>query len=138
MNIKAVFSDIDGTLLNSHHQITPLTKEAIENLQKRKNIKFVVVSGRSPSIIYSLLHKNDLNCPIISYNGGLIYSENRKLLYEKGMPYSTAIEIIDYIKVNHFELKWSLYSFERCFKPSTIHLLSKNSVVHYILCICNS
>lgn len=35
MNIKAIFSDIDGTLLNSQHQITPSTKEAILNLQKK-------------------------------------------------------------------------------------------------------
>ena len=36
MNIKAIFSDIDGTLLNSQHKITPSTKEAIQNLQKKK------------------------------------------------------------------------------------------------------
>ena len=137
MNIKAVFSDIDGTLLNSQHQITHSTKKAIENLQK-KNIKFVIVSGRCPSIIYSMLHKNSLICPIISYNGALILSEDQKQIYEKGMPYKFAIEIINYIRENHFELKWSLYSFGRCFKPSTIHLLSKDSTVHYILCICNS
>ncbi|KAK8838505.1 hypothetical protein M9Y10_033133 [Tritrichomonas musculus] len=137
MDIKAIFSDIDGTLLNSQRQMTPSTKEAIQNVQK-KNIKFVLVSGRCPSIIYSILHKNLLSCPIISYNGGLILSENQKLIYEKGMTYKTAIDIINYIQENHFELKWSLYSFERCFKPSTIHLLPKNSTVHYILCICNS
>lgn len=137
MNIKAIFSDIDGTLLNSQHQITPSTKEAILNLQK-KNIKFVLVSGRCPSIIYSIMRKYMINCPIISYNGALILSEDQKRLYDKGMTYKTAMEIINYIHENHFELKWSLYSFERCFKASTIHLLSKDSIVHYILCICNS
>ncbi|MFC2331403.1 MAG: HAD family hydrolase, partial [Treponema sp.] len=50
----AVFCDIDGTLLNSEHKITPLTLEAIKLLQK-KEIKFTIVSARSPTCIFPIL-----------------------------------------------------------------------------------
>ncbi|MGP1576135.1 MAG: HAD hydrolase family protein [Treponema sp.] len=42
MNIASVFSDIDGTLLNSNHKITPLTLNAITHLQ-RKGVKMSLI-----------------------------------------------------------------------------------------------
>ena len=47
---KAVFSDIDGTLLTSEHIVSTATIEAIASLQK-KNIPFVIISSRSASCI---------------------------------------------------------------------------------------
>ena len=41
---KAVFSDIDGTLLTSEHIVSTATIEAIASLQK-KNIPFVIISS---------------------------------------------------------------------------------------------
>lgn len=51
---KAVFSDIDGTLLTSEHIVSTATIEAIASLQK-KNIPFVIISSRSASCIYPIL-----------------------------------------------------------------------------------
>ena len=45
---QIVFSDVDGTLLNDHHEITFLTRKAILELESKK-IPFVIVSARSPS-----------------------------------------------------------------------------------------
>ena len=44
---RIVFSDVDGTLLNSRQEITPLTERAIKAL-KEKGIPFVITSARSP------------------------------------------------------------------------------------------
>lgn len=55
---KIIFSDIDGTLLNSEHKITPLTQSAIQKL-KEKNLPFVIISARSPSGIYPILQEYD-------------------------------------------------------------------------------
>ena len=68
---QVVFSDVDGTLLNDQHCITPLTLLAIEKIQKQ-GIPFVIVSARSPSGIYPILKENNFTCPIICYGGGLI------------------------------------------------------------------
>lgn len=47
-DIKIVFSDVDGTLLNSQQEITPRTLHALKTLHEKK-ILFVIISARSPS-----------------------------------------------------------------------------------------
>ena len=47
-DLKIVFSDVDGTLLDSRQEITPRTLRALKLLQK-KEIPFVIISARSPS-----------------------------------------------------------------------------------------
>lgn len=44
---KAVFSDIDGTLLNTSHQIPEKTREKIMDMNCH-GIPFVLVSARMP------------------------------------------------------------------------------------------
>ena len=71
MDLEIVFSDVDGTLLNSEHKMLDGTKYAIQKLQK-KDIPFVIISARSPSGIYPILEENGFSCPIICYSGALI------------------------------------------------------------------
>ena len=54
MDLEIVFSDADGTLLNSEHKMLEGTKYAIQKLQE-KDIPFVIISARSPSGIYPIL-----------------------------------------------------------------------------------
>ena len=110
MNVQAVFCDIDGTLLNDEHEMTSSTKLAIQNLQN-KNIRFVLVSGRSPPGIYSVIHSNSFKFPIISFNGAIVLDENKKILFQKGMTHQMASEIINYIQENNFDLVWNVFSF---------------------------
>ena len=102
MEYKIVFSDVDGTLLNSSHLILPSTLTAIEEL-KRRNIEFVIVSARSPSGIYPILERSEFVCPIICYSGALILDKNRTPLYSTGFCKSKGKKIIDYIELNQKE-----------------------------------
>lgn len=80
MNIKAIFFDIDGTLLDSRtHKINDSTIEAFK-LLKKKDIKLFIASGRS----YNMLH--DSKIPLeyfdgyICNNGASIYDKDFNLL----------------------------------------------------------
>ena len=53
-----IFSDIDGTLLNSQGKISPGTLAAIRTLEE-KGIPFVISSGRGPTGIYPILDEKD-------------------------------------------------------------------------------
>ena len=46
-HIRLIISDIDGTILNDHHQIDPQLAALIPDL-KREEIPFVLASARSP------------------------------------------------------------------------------------------
>lgn len=54
MSIKLVAIDLDGTLLNSQHQITPAVKEAVIQA-KNKGVRVVLASGRPFSGIFPYL-----------------------------------------------------------------------------------
>ncbi|WP_238138401.1 MULTISPECIES: HAD family hydrolase [Glaesserella] len=45
---KAIFSDIDGTLITSDHKISPKTEFAIKNVLAQ-GVPFILVSARPPS-----------------------------------------------------------------------------------------
>jgi len=86
MEYKMIFLDLDGTLVNSKHEIMPKTKEALLKAQS-KGIKVVLASGRPTPGMVSLaqeleLEKNDGY--ILSYNGGCIIScKTGEIVYNK-------------------------------------------------------
>ena len=152
--IKIIFSDVDGTLLNSAHVVTPLTRRTILEL---KDIPFVIVSARSPSGIYPIQKKNGFEGPIISYSGALIQDEKRRIIYQQGMETSLAEEILRFIESEKLPLTWCLYSGDQWIvkdksdpkvrreeaiveaqaQEGTVHSVPDGGSVHKILCICD-
>ena len=151
---RIVFSDIDGTLLNEQHQMTPLTRQASLDLQP--DIPFVIVSARSPSGIYPILKEYQFYCPIIAYSGALILDDKRNIIYEKAMKLNDVKAIIDYIEKQNYDLSWNLYAYDQWFvkdkndpriiqeeqivKASSLEIdlfTCDISCVHKILCICH-
>lgn len=69
---KLVFSDVDGTLLRPDGTLSDRTKSTIEKLKER-DIPFTLVSARSPQEMFALYEMLELDSPVVSYNGGLIF-----------------------------------------------------------------
>ena len=80
MQYKAIFSDMDGTLLNSQHQISLRTEQAIKSIL-RKGIPFIPVSARPPYAITPYTDQLQTNLPIICYSGALILDQDLNELY---------------------------------------------------------
>lgn len=153
---QIVFSDVDGTLLNDHHEITFLTRKAILELESKK-IPFVIVSARSPSGIFSILKKYNIKGTIIAYSGALIIDSKLDIIYTQSMNVNYAVNIIKYLEKEHFDLSWCVYSFDQWLvkncndsriqneenivkvksQQTTIDQLSQLTAIHKILCICN-
>lgn len=96
MKYKCIFSDIDGTLLNSQHQITPKTKAKIKTLHE-KNIPFILVSARMPQGMSYLQDELGIHDPMICYGGGLILDQN-EIIYSKKIDASTVDQLIKLIQ----------------------------------------
>lgn len=109
MSYKIVFSDVDGTLLDSEHRVLPGTLAAIRQLQMQ-GIPFVIISARSPAGIYPILKENHFTCPIIAYSGALILDEDRKVLYSDDFEKETAVRVIDFIEENQMDCTWNIYT----------------------------
>ena len=70
--IRLVASDMDGTLLNRYGKVSPRNAAAIETLQ-RKNIGFMVCTGRSYEDANTPLLEAGISCDIICMNGAAVF-----------------------------------------------------------------
>lgn len=109
---QIIFSDIDGTLINSEYQVSEKTKLAICNAVKNGKL-FVPISARMPKAIQPIIDTIGISSPIISYNGALIQDEDGSVLLSQTMKTELAIEICQFI-ANHCEtVAWNVYSYHK-------------------------
>ena len=107
MTYKCVFSDIDGTLLNSNHQISEKTKKKVQQLAIQ-NIPFILVSARMPKGMSYFLDELKIKEPMVCYSGGLILDENKEVIYSKGFSVEMAKRLFEYIKY-YYQVPVSFY-----------------------------
>lgn len=85
MSVKIILSDIDGTFLTDDKKVTDLTAKAAKAVVE-KNLPLVLVSARMPEAIYPITDGINLpRQPVISYSGGLVLTEDEKVLHDKKM-----------------------------------------------------
>lgn len=107
----AVFSDIDGTLLNSEHRITPRTRAAIEAV-RAAGVPFVIVTARGITATYPLLEQEGITCAVVAYSGGVILDEARNVIHHHGLTRAQAQELVEFAEAEGLDMTWSAYSFE--------------------------
>jgi len=90
---KMIGLDIDGTLLNSKHQITTETNKAIKTAVNEKGIPVILVSARMPKGIIFLQRELEIEAPIICYSGALVLDKNGEILSQKYMSVSDIKEV---------------------------------------------
>lgn len=77
--IKMVVTDMDGTLLNSNHEVSSRFFELFETL-KSKGILFVAASGRQYNSIIDKLKPIQNDIIVVAENGGFVMQRNEELL----------------------------------------------------------
>lgn len=98
MDWKIVFSDIDGTVLNSKHELLASTIKAVQKLAL-KNIPFVLVSARMPKAMKLILDEMNVKMPMISYGGALVLDEQNQILHDDKINKLDTKAIIDEIEL---------------------------------------
>jgi len=81
-DVKMVVTDMDGTLLNSNHEVSSRFFELFKNL-KQQNIQFVAASGRPYYSIVEKLQPIKDDIIIVAENGGLVIKNKNVLLSYK-------------------------------------------------------
>lgn len=95
---QVVMTDLDGTLLNSDHEISYENQKALEAL-KEKGVSVVFASGRMYKAIKRIT-KAVAPCGIIvACNGGYIVDEkHQKVISESHFHYESSLAIIDVLE----------------------------------------
>lgn len=89
--IKAIFSDIDGTLVNTKATLTEETIKAVKGLP----IPFYLASGRYYKMMLPIAEKLNIKTPLISANGGLIINQDGKIINEFPIDKTILKEILE-------------------------------------------
>ncbi|WP_445486959.1 HAD family hydrolase [Niallia sp. 03133] len=79
--MKCVSIDLDGTLLNDHHEISDANKKMIKKLKNNK-VHVILNTGRQYPDVIKVNGVSDLEVPIFCLNGSMMYSPTGELLYE--------------------------------------------------------
>lgn len=95
-NIKMVVTDMDGTLLNSNHEVSDRFFTLFEALKKR-NILFVAASGRQYHSIVDKLQPIKNEIIVIAENGGFAM-QGRKEIVATPLPHQTKNEVVELLK----------------------------------------
>ena len=107
MEIKAVFFDIDGTLVNDSRTVLKSTEQAIHSL-KQQGILVGLATGRGPFFVQSFMEQLDLDFAV-TYNGQYIFSKE-KVISAKPIDKTSLRHLIQYAHRHKIEISFGTKS----------------------------
>ena len=123
-NIHAIFTDLDGTLLNDEKEIGNYTKEVIKKY--KNDINIIPTSARSFNRIKPYLEElgllDNFNYTIC-FNGALIVNNQGVELFSSHISKSTMQELTNLI--DKYNIEWMIYTKNELFKRSKIEDIDK-------------
>jgi Cof subfamily protein (haloacid dehalogenase superfamily) len=123
---KLVIADVDGTLLNSSHELTNFTRTTLLALQQR-GIKFTLATGKILPSISNIVDALALDQPLILANGALVQQANKTILYETPLPPQHFLALLDFVRASG--LDYALFMRDQVFVPR--HTYNTTLVVEY-------
>lgn len=120
MCYKAIFSDIDGTFLNSQHRMLPGTMKIVREAAARQ-VPFVLVSARMPAAMRPFLQTIGVEMPLVSYSGALVLLADGTRIYSCPMKAGLALEVSEQIKKNCSTAVVNLYADDRWYAEEVTH-----------------
>lgn len=121
MTIKAICTDIDGTLLNKDRELSPRTIETINRLPK--DFPVILASSRMPAAMRHLQKTlQRVDNPLICYNGGFVIdydSDEIITLDNVSIPLDLCSKI--YNLTQHTSIHLSLYGEDEWYAPQMDH-----------------
>lgn len=95
MDIKIVALDMDGTLLNSQHQLSPRNEAALAELHRR-GIPIVFATGKTRHSAVPIIERLGLKTPGVYVQGLLIANADGSVRYQRTLDQDLAEEIAQF------------------------------------------
>jgi hypothetical protein len=109
VNYRLIALDVDGTLLNDDHELTPRVKEAVA-AASRKGAEIVLCTGRGSMSALSVLDMLGLQGTMITHNGAsIVESAARNIVWETPISPQAAGRYIEYLRKRriHYDMNTS-------------------------------
>ncbi|MET1249159.1 HAD family hydrolase [Sporolactobacillus sp. STCC-11] len=114
--VKIIFSDMDGTLLNTYGKLSEKTIQSVRQISQR-GIPFILASARAPKEMIEAVRQLDLKTPLVSYNGGIIYKYNS----------SGDLQILDSVPLERKEMQSIYLEIQERFPDVSLTVYSENT-----------
>ena len=99
--IRAILLDIDGTLINSSHVITPKTRDALLKVQEQ-GVRLAIASGRADQGLYKWAKELEMHTHhgiFICYNGAKVMDcQTKEIYFHRTIPVKDARAVLDHLK----------------------------------------
>lgn len=101
--VALVISDVDGTLLDDHKNLTPGAPGAVQRLYAA-GVRFTLASARPPRLVRDLVNVLAVREPFACFNGALIVNPNGTVVHKLPMLPPDAQLVADRILQSGFDL----------------------------------
>ncbi len=93
-NIKAIFMDLDGTVLTSEHKVSENLIKKLRELEER-GVKIFVATGRTFTSAKPFVEMLGIKNPVITYNGGRVVNPlTEEVIFEKPVEADDVKELV--------------------------------------------
>jgi Cof subfamily protein (haloacid dehalogenase superfamily) len=77
-----IATDLDGTLLNSNHQLDPFTVQTFRELESR-GVRFIIATGRHYRDVVGIRQTLGIDAYLITSNGARIHAPDNERIYSR-------------------------------------------------------
>ena len=102
-DIKLIAVDLDGTLLNTDHNMSEKNEAALKAAMD-KGVKVVVATGKTRASADALIERLSLDTPGIYNQGLVIYDASGKITHQKTLDPSIARQVITFAEDRGFHM----------------------------------
>lgn len=99
--MKLIAIDLDGTLLNSKHQVSSENENALRQAQ-RNGIEVVVSTGRAYFDVVSIFEPLGIKTWVISANGAVIHDPDGRLYHSETIDKKRAYDILSWLESENY------------------------------------
>lgn len=99
--MKLIAIDLDGTLLNSKHQVSLENENALRQAQQ-DGIEVVVSTGRAYFDVVSIFKPLGIKTWVISANGAVIHDPDGRLYHQETIEKQRAYEILSWLESENY------------------------------------
>ncbi len=127
MSIKLAAIDLDDTLLDSRHRISPACIKAIRRV-KEQGVHVILATGRMYRATIPYAQQLGLDLPLITYQGALVKNAySGDVLYERTIGLDLALNITDLLEAHRID--YHVYSNDQLYTRKLVPILEKHKQV---------
>lgn len=118
--MKLIVSDLDGTFLNSEHEVIPENVEALKAAQD-KGLEIALATGRNYGNALALCQQVGLRPHIISNNGAFVYDKNGDQIKAIGLDKGHIKGALDWLECRKYF--YTVCTDHHAYMPTNSHMI---------------